>query len=172
MDGATPRYNWHKFLGVPAGAVHVDRSPIRIVLDSRLRLPPSSKLAQTAREIPTWVFTVAEGGDKLRECGVEILVVSREARRRPDIAAVLRTLADRGITRLLVEGGASIHASFLDRGLADRLEIFRAPVMLGAAGHPAVDALAALGLDEALRFIRTGARQLGSDLLESFRANH
>lgn len=149
-----------------------DRSPIRIVLDSRLRLPPSSKLARTAREVPTWVFTVAEGADKLRDCGVEILVAGREARRRPDIAAVLRTLADRGITRLLVEGGAGIHASFLDRGLADRLEIFRAPVMLGAAGHPAIDALAALGLDEALRFIRTGTRRLGSDLLESFRASH
>jgi diaminohydroxyphosphoribosylaminopyrimidine deaminase / 5-amino-6-(5-phosphoribosylamino)uracil reductase len=149
-----------------------DRSPLRIVLDSRLRLPLSSKLARTARETPTWVFTVADGGGELRDCGVEILVVGRDARGRPDIAAMLRTLADSGITRLLVEGGASVHASFIDRGLVDRLEIIRAPLMLGAAGHPAIDSLAALGLDEAPRFIRTCTRRLGSDLLESFRASH
>jgi diaminohydroxyphosphoribosylaminopyrimidine deaminase/5-amino-6-(5-phosphoribosylamino)uracil reductase len=149
-----------------------DRSPVRIILDSRLRLPPSSKLAKTATEIPTWVFTVAEGGGELRDRGVEIFNVGRDARGRPDIAAVLRTLAERGLTRLLVEGGAGIHASFVDRGFADRLEIFRAPLLLGAAGHPAIDALAAFSLDEAPRFIRTGTRRLGTDLLESFRAPH
>jgi len=144
------------------------RSPIRIVLDSRLRLPPSSRLAQTARQIPTWVFTAAEGGSELRERGMEIFVVGRDARGRPDIAAVLRALAGRGITRLLVEGGAGVHASFVDRGFADRLEIFRAPLMLGSAGQPAIGALAALGLDEAPRFVPTGTRRLGADLLESF----
>jgi diaminohydroxyphosphoribosylaminopyrimidine deaminase/5-amino-6-(5-phosphoribosylamino)uracil reductase len=149
-----------------------DRSPVRVVLDSRLRLPPSSRLAQTARELPTWVFTVADGGGELRALGVEIFVVGRDARGRADIAAVLRALADRGITRLLVEGGAGVHASFLDRRLADRLEIFRAPLILGAAGHPSVDALAALGLDEVPHFIRTGVKRLGADLLESFRAAH
>jgi diaminohydroxyphosphoribosylaminopyrimidine deaminase / 5-amino-6-(5-phosphoribosylamino)uracil reductase len=149
-----------------------DRSPVRIVLDSRLRLPASSKLARTAREVPTWVFTVAESGAELRALGVELFVVGRDARGRPDITAVLRMLGDRGITRLLVEGGASVHASFMDRGLADRLEIFRAPLILGAAGHPSVEALAALGLDEAPHFVRTGVRRLGADLLESFRASH
>jgi diaminohydroxyphosphoribosylaminopyrimidine deaminase/5-amino-6-(5-phosphoribosylamino)uracil reductase len=149
-----------------------DRSPVRVVLDSRLRLPPSSKLARAAREIPTWVFTVAEGGGELRALGVEIFVVGRDARGRPDIAAVLRTLADRGITRLLVEGGAGVHASFLDRGFADRLEIFRAPLILGAAGHPSVEAVAAFGLDEVPHFVSTGVRRLGADLLESFRAAH
>ncbi|HEX3663680.1 MAG TPA: bifunctional diaminohydroxyphosphoribosylaminopyrimidine deaminase/5-amino-6-(5-phosphoribosylamino)uracil reductase RibD [Rhizomicrobium sp.] len=149
-----------------------DRSPVRIVLDTQLRLPQPSKLVQTAREIPTWVFTVAEGGDELRACGVDIFVVGRDARGRPDLAAMLRTLADRGITRLLVEGGAGVHASFIDRGFADRVECFRAPMMLGAAGQPAIGSLAALGLDEALRFTRTGTRRFGSDLLESFRASH
>jgi diaminohydroxyphosphoribosylaminopyrimidine deaminase/5-amino-6-(5-phosphoribosylamino)uracil reductase len=85
---------------------------------------------------------------------------------------VLHFLALRGINRLLVEGGASIHASFLDRGLADRLEVFRAPLILGAAGHAAIDALAAFSLDEAPRFASTGVRRLGPDLLESFRRTH
>lgn len=149
-----------------------DRSPIRVILDTRLRLPPSSKLVRTARETPTWVFTVSEGGDELRALGVDIFVMGRDARGRPDIAAILRELARRGITRLLVEGGAGVHASFIDRGFADRVEFFHAPLLLGAAGHAAIGALAAVGLDEAVRFIRTGTRRLGSDLLESFRASH
>jgi diaminohydroxyphosphoribosylaminopyrimidine deaminase/5-amino-6-(5-phosphoribosylamino)uracil reductase len=149
-----------------------DRSPVRVVLDSRLRLPPSSKLVQTAKDTPTWVFTVTEGGAELHASGVEVFVVGKDARGRPDIATVLHALAERGMTRLLVEGGAGVHASFIDRGLADRLEIFQAPRIFGAAGQPAVAALAALGLDEVPRFNRVGIRQTGCDLLESFNATH
>jgi diaminohydroxyphosphoribosylaminopyrimidine deaminase/5-amino-6-(5-phosphoribosylamino)uracil reductase len=144
------------------------RSPLRVVLDTRLRLGVASKLARTARQHPTLLFTSSEGGDGLAECGVEIIPVQRDARGRPEIAAMLRTLAARGITRLLVEGGAGVHAGFLDRGYADRIELFRAPLMLGDGGHPAIDALAALGLSEAPRFASTGVRRLGGDLLESF----
>jgi diaminohydroxyphosphoribosylaminopyrimidine deaminase/5-amino-6-(5-phosphoribosylamino)uracil reductase len=145
-----------------------DRSPIRVVLDTRLRLRVDSKLAQTARTTPTIVFTVAEASGALAALGVEIVRVARDARGRPDIEAVLTELAGRGITRLLVEGGAGVHASFIDRGFADRLELFAAPTALGAAGHPAIEALAAIGLDEAPRFVRSGRRMLGPDLLESF----
>ncbi len=99
-------------------------------------------------------------------------MVPPDARGRPDVAAVLRVLAARGITRLLVEGGAAVHATFLDRGFADRLELFRSPATLGAAGHAAIDALAALSLDEAPRFARAGVQMFGSDLLESFKARH
>ncbi len=139
-----------------------DRSPLRVVLDTRLRLTPGSKLARGG----ALVFTTVDG--KLD--GVETVRVARDARGRPDIGAVLNALAGRGITRLLVEGGAGVHASFLDRGLADRLEVFRAPILIGASGKSAVDALAALDLDEASRFVSTGTRRLGADLLESFAA--
>jgi diaminohydroxyphosphoribosylaminopyrimidine deaminase/5-amino-6-(5-phosphoribosylamino)uracil reductase len=147
-----------------------DRSPIRVVLDTRLRLGEWSKLAQTARDTPTLVFTTAHGGGALEACGVAVIRTVKDARGRPDIAAVLKDLAKRGITRLLVEGGASVHASFLDRGFADRLEIFRAPIVLGASGRNAIDALAALDLDEASRFVSTDRRVLGPDLLESLSA--
>jgi diaminohydroxyphosphoribosylaminopyrimidine deaminase/5-amino-6-(5-phosphoribosylamino)uracil reductase len=147
-----------------------DRSPIRVVLDTRLRLNEWSKLAQTARQTPTLLFTTAEGGGKLEASGIEVVKTARDARGRPDIGAVLNDLAKRGVTRLLVEGGATVHAAFLDRGFADRLEIFRAPIVLGAAGRSAVDALAALDLDEASRFVSRGRRVFGPDMLESFAA--
>ncbi len=147
-----------------------DRSPIRVVLDTRLRLGERSKLAQSARRTPTLVFTVNDGGGRLEASGIEVIKTARDARGRPDVGAVLNELARRGVTRLLAEGGASVHAAFLDRTLADRLEIFRAPVVLGASGRSAVDALAALDLDEASRFVSVGRRMLGPDLLESFAA--
>ena len=147
------------------------RSPLRVVLDSRLRLPEGSNIARTAREVPTVVFTTSTQTDKLSGCGIVVEQVARDARGRPDLAAVLEALARRGITRLLVEGGAGIHAAFLDRGLADRLEVFRAPVVIGGGGHPAVEALAAIGLDEAPKFRSYGVRRLGSDVLESFAAS-
>ena len=148
-----------------------NRSPLRVVLDSRLRLGEWSKLAQTAREVPTVVFTSRPPCGPLTASGIEIVQLARDARGRPDVGAVLNALAERGITRLLVEGGAGVHASFLDRGFADRLEVFGAPAILGAAGHAAIGALSALALDEVPRFVRTGRRVLGRDLLESFAAS-
>lgn len=145
-------------------------SPLRVVLDTRLRLAEQSKLAQTAREIPTLVYSAAASAPALAACGVEIVSVARDARGRPDLGAVLNDLAARGITRLLVEGGASVIASFLDRGYADRVEVFRSAILLGDAGHSAVDALAAFTLDEAPCFRSVGRRILGPDLLESFEA--
>lgn len=146
------------------------QSPMRVMLDTRLKLNEWSKLAQSARETPTLVYTTSDGGGALKASGVEVVRVSKDARGRPDIGAVLNDLASRGVTRLLVEGGSTVHATFLNRGLADRLEVFRAPIMLGSAGRPAVDALAALGLDEAPRFVPLERRTLGNDLLESFTA--
>ena len=146
------------------------RSPLRVILDGRLRLADTSKLARSARQFSTVVFTVAEGGGALMAAGVEVVSVARDPRGRPDIGVVLRELAARGVTRLLVEGGASVHASFLGRGFADRLEVFRGPFALGAAGQAAIDAIGALTLEEAPRFVSTGTLRLGDALLESFRA--
>jgi diaminohydroxyphosphoribosylaminopyrimidine deaminase/5-amino-6-(5-phosphoribosylamino)uracil reductase len=145
-------------------------SPLRVVLDTSLRLNERSKLSQSAREIPTIVFTTSTDGADLRAAGIEIVEVARDVSGRPDIAAVMQALAERGVTRLLVEGGASVHATFLNRGFADRLEVFRAPTLLGGAGRASVEALAAISLDETPRFRCVGRRKLGADLLESFEA--
>lgn len=146
-----------------------DRSPVRVVVDTRRRLAPWSQLAQTAKDIPTLVYTTSpEGGGALEVCGVEVIAVARDVTGRPDLAAVLADLAGRGITRLLVEGGASIHAGFLNRGLADRLEVFSAPMVLGGSGLSSVEALSALALSEAPKFRMTARRSLGPDLLVSY----
>ncbi|HSZ74532.1 MAG TPA: bifunctional diaminohydroxyphosphoribosylaminopyrimidine deaminase/5-amino-6-(5-phosphoribosylamino)uracil reductase RibD, partial [Rhizomicrobium sp.] len=136
-----------------------DRSPMRVVLDTHLRLSPQSKLAQTAHQIPTLVFTAAEGGEALQKLGVEIVRTSTDPQGRPDAHAVLAELARRGLTRLLVEGGAMVHAGF-DKW-ADRLEIFRGPANLGVGLRSAVN-------PQLNRFTHVATRCLGPDLLESY----
>jgi diaminohydroxyphosphoribosylaminopyrimidine deaminase/5-amino-6-(5-phosphoribosylamino)uracil reductase len=138
-------------------------SPLRVVLDSRLRLPEASKLARTAREHPTLIFTTSDGGEGLRARGVEIVKLMRDAQGRVDIAAVLHALAQRGVTRLLVEGGATVVSAFLAARFADRLELFTAPLTLGEAGRGAAPNLA-----ETPNFMRVNRRVLGPDTLESF----
>lgn len=146
-----------------------DRSPARVVLDSGLRLTERSKLAQTAREIPTLVFTTAtQGGEVLQACGVEVIRTDPDVAGKPRLEAVMANLAARGITRLLVEGGATVHAAFLNGGLADRLEVFTSPVALGAAGLSSVGALSAATLGEAPRFKLARRRSIGPDLLISY----
>ena len=103
-----------------------DRSPLRVVLDTRLKLTEWSKLAQTPRDCRRWSLR-RRGAAGWWPAG------SRSPRSRATCAVGpiwggAADLARRGITRLLVEGGATVHAAFLDRGLADRLEVFRAPL--------------------------------------------
>jgi diaminohydroxyphosphoribosylaminopyrimidine deaminase / 5-amino-6-(5-phosphoribosylamino)uracil reductase len=146
-------------------------SPLRVILDSQLRLPATSRLAVTAARRPTLVFTAAEGGQALTDLSVEVVKLPRDARGRPDLGAMLTELSKRNVTRLLVEGGATVHAAFLDRGFANALEVFTAPVVLGGSGRSAIDALAALTLGEAPTFTRTQLRKIGADLLVSYCAN-
>ena len=138
-----------------------DRSPIRIVLDSKLRLPVKSKLAQSARDVPLIDFTCANGGSELENLGVEIVRVKADANGKPDLGEVIRALAARGLTRLLVEGGPTLQAALIAAHLADRLYLYQAPNMVGATGLAAPD----------LRGVtreRVERLALGADVLESF----
>jgi diaminohydroxyphosphoribosylaminopyrimidine deaminase/5-amino-6-(5-phosphoribosylamino)uracil reductase len=147
-----------------------DRSPLRIVLDSRLRLPLTSQLAKTARAIPVLVVTsAARGGEALRDAGVEILRADADAQGRPDLGATLKMLAGRGLTRLLVEGGSKVHRAFTVAGLVDLVYRYVAPHELGR-GVPS-------GLTELLleaerpggKVERLSRLALGPDHLESYR---
>ncbi len=145
------------------------RSPLRIILDSQLRTPVGSKLVRTAREHPTIIFTVEQGGgDALAAQGVSIERVQADEAGRPDIAAVLQALASRGLTRLLVEGGPGVQASFLARKLVDVIHVYRAPLLIGAGGRPAIESTSPTELTAAPRLKLIERLAFGPDILESF----
>jgi diaminohydroxyphosphoribosylaminopyrimidine deaminase/5-amino-6-(5-phosphoribosylamino)uracil reductase len=119
-------------------------SPIRVVFDTKLRLPATSRLVETATDVPTWVICNADASgaaeDALVTSGVEILRAPSSAEGRIDVTAALRLLAARGVVSLMVEGGAELAGSILAARLADELHAFVAPSLLGPRGRPgAVD---------------------------------
>ena len=146
-----------------------NRSPLRIVLDARGRLRPSSKIARTAKRTPTLVFTAdPKSAAALSKCGVELVAAKPSAEGRIDITAMLKELGRRGVTRLLVEGGRTVQSSFLRTGMADRLELFTAPLILGSQQRNAAAVVTKEAPREMQQFVRIGQRRLGPDLLESF----
>jgi diaminohydroxyphosphoribosylaminopyrimidine deaminase / 5-amino-6-(5-phosphoribosylamino)uracil reductase len=114
------------------------RNPIRIILDSGLRTPEEARVLNVA-EAQSWIVT-AEGADpekaeRLRERGVEVFAVARGAKGL-DLDAVLKALFEKGITHLLVEGGASVNGEFLKAGLINKIMAFIAPKLVGGADAP------------------------------------
>jgi diaminohydroxyphosphoribosylaminopyrimidine deaminase/5-amino-6-(5-phosphoribosylamino)uracil reductase len=140
------------------------RSPVRVVLDSALRLPLDSRLVETARETPVWVIAgpdapgVAE--EALRAKGVEVLRVAA-AGKAIDLAAALKLLAGRGITRLMVEGGPTLAAALLAADLIDEAILFQSAKVVGEGGIEALDKPAAAALTQQLKPVST--EPIGSD---------
>ena len=85
-----------------------------------------------------------------------------------DMQAVLAALAARGVRSVLVEGGGKLAAALVMAGLVDRLDWFRAPIVLGAEGKPAIAELALHHLADAPLWRRLALRELGPDLWESY----
>ena len=144
-------------------------SPVRVVLDTRLRLAPGSAMARSARETPVWVVAASEASPQaagtLRDLGVEVLHAPAQAGRL-DLAAVLRLLAERGITRLMVEGGPTVAASFVSADLVDEAVLFHAANTIGSDG---IDALEGLRLDALTRRLTSRGREpVGDDSVEFF----
>ena len=125
------------------------RSPVRVVLDRALRISGASRLVHSARETPLWVMTssIAEApaAMKLGAAGAQVLrVEAAKAGGGLDLVAVLHALSEKGITRLMVEGGSHIASSFVAADLVDEAWLLRGPETIGIDGIPA---LAGLPLD-------------------------
>ena len=109
------------------------RIPARVVLDRFARLPMESRLVQTAREIPVWLAVGSDAPadrlDRLKEAGVDILTFSSSD--LIPIPALLKELAKRGVTNLLVEGGSRVLGGFLDAGCIDEVDVYIAPIIEG-----------------------------------------
>jgi diaminohydroxyphosphoribosylaminopyrimidine deaminase/5-amino-6-(5-phosphoribosylamino)uracil reductase len=146
------------------------RSPVRVVLDRSLRIPGSSRLVHSARETPLWVMTSdvseAPAAMKLGAAGAQVIRVDTTATPPGlDLAAVLLALAEKGITRLLVEGGARVASSFVAADLVDEVWLLRGPDSVGADGVSALNALPLSAVTESPAFKRRGSEMLQRDTL-------
>jgi riboflavin-specific deaminase-like protein len=143
-------------------------SPIRVILDSDLRTPPSATVVQTARETPTILFTstrhAPERASVLSDAGAEVVPVPDAAPGRLDLEKVLGNLVDRGIGKLLVEGGSAVITSFVAGDLWDRLVAVMAPMIIGD-GTSTVGDLGIENLSTAPRAKTVCVYQAGDDIV-------
>jgi diaminohydroxyphosphoribosylaminopyrimidine deaminase/5-amino-6-(5-phosphoribosylamino)uracil reductase len=145
-------------------------NPLRVVLDTHLRLPSKGKLAQVTPELRTLVFhgphASARRREQLLRRGVELKQVPLDARGRLRLLPVLRELARRDVMRLLVEGGGRVHAAFLEQRLADRAAVFLSPRILGdAKALSLADGKPKRRLSEAIALGSVQVRRFGPDIL-------
>jgi diaminohydroxyphosphoribosylaminopyrimidine deaminase/5-amino-6-(5-phosphoribosylamino)uracil reductase len=120
------------------------RSPVRVVLDRNLRIPAASRLVRSARETPLWVIgselAEAAAATRLGAAGAQVIRMPPAAISGLDPDAVLQALAEKGITRLLVEGGSRVAGSFVAADLVDEIWLFRGTEAIGPDGVDALDA--------------------------------
>ena len=146
-----------------------ERSPVRVVLDRALRLPGASRLVHSARQTPLWVVTSelaeASAATKLGAAGAQVIRMAPSIGAGLDLPAVLHALADRGITRLMVEGGAKVASSFVSANLVDEIWLLRGLQAIGADGIAALDALPLTAITQSPRFSVRASETLDMDTL-------
>jgi diaminohydroxyphosphoribosylaminopyrimidine deaminase/5-amino-6-(5-phosphoribosylamino)uracil reductase len=147
------------------------RSPVRVVLDRAQRLPAAARLVHSARETPLWVMTSepaeADAAIRLGAAGAQVIGVPAAVSPQPglDLPTVLRELAGRGITRLMVEGGARVASSLVAASLVDEVWLLRGPEPIGADGVAALDALPLTTITQSSAFRLRANDRLDRDTL-------
>ena len=146
--------------------------PVRIVADSRLRTPLTSKLATTTGEARTVLASgldIEEDAERpFLALGVEVWSLPIAPAGGVSVTAISSRCAEEGLDTLFIEGGGRLAASFLQAGLIDRIEWFRAPIILGGDGLPCVATLGLEALAEAPKFRRESIQESGADIWETY----
>jgi diaminohydroxyphosphoribosylaminopyrimidine deaminase/5-amino-6-(5-phosphoribosylamino)uracil reductase len=149
-----------------------EHTPVRVIFDSRLRLPLTRAVVATAGRIPTWFIARTDCDEArrqtLRELGVEVIGIEPGDDGYPDFTRALEALAERGITRVLAEGGSHLAAALLRKGLVDRLAWFRSPRLMGGDGVPVARAFGVESIADMPSFERLSVIEADGDILETY----
>lgn len=145
------------------------KQPIRVVVDSQARTPPTAKVIRSA-DTPCIIAVTEKAPNErveaLRRAGAEVWQLPSDSNGQVDLRELLKQLAERDIVSVLVEGGSELSGSFVKQGLVDRVILFIAPLLIG--GRNAVPAIGGEGVDkltDALRLTKIRLRRLGEDLV-------
>lgn len=148
------------------------RSPVRIVLDTNARLPLESRLVKSAGDIPLWLLVAADAEvekvDALSAAGCTVIRLARAKGEPIDPRTAVRALGQRGITKLMVEGGSAVARAFLDADLADEVIISQSDLIIGDGGilpfgERGVDLVAS-----SVFYRKVGSRRFGADTMTHF----
>jgi len=146
------------------------RNPLRICLDSKLRIPIDAQVLRDDGR--TLIVTTDEHGkdkiEKIRKLGKEVLVVQKGADGRVELRPLMKALAQRGISSILVEGGSEVITSFLKAGLINRMVVITAPLILGK-GIEAIGDLGIIDLDKAVKPTACEIKRVGEDVVFDLR---
>jgi diaminohydroxyphosphoribosylaminopyrimidine deaminase / 5-amino-6-(5-phosphoribosylamino)uracil reductase len=148
------------------------RQPVRIVLDRMLKHSPESRLGRTAKDHPVWLLHSPVAPDAARKAWAATgatLIETPGTNGHLDLTAALRTLAGKGLTRILSEGGSTVAAALVKAGLVDDLALFTGGVLIGSEGHPAMGSLALNMLTQAPRLLQNETCQIGHDVYSLWR---
>jgi diaminohydroxyphosphoribosylaminopyrimidine deaminase/5-amino-6-(5-phosphoribosylamino)uracil reductase len=142
-----------------------------VVLDSKLRLPVEGRLAATASTTPLWLVTgeaaPQDRADALAARGAQVLRAASSGSTL-DLSAALRLLAERGITRVMVEAGPILSAALVRADLVDEAVVFRSPNPIGSDGIDALEGLTLEALTGSPHLRPTGRESIGDDTVEFF----
>jgi diaminohydroxyphosphoribosylaminopyrimidine deaminase/5-amino-6-(5-phosphoribosylamino)uracil reductase len=139
-------------------------------LDRSLRTPGDSRLVHSARATPLWLMAseIAEpaAATRLGAAGAEVIHVA-DCNDTPglDLAAVLHALSEKGITRILVEGGARVASAFISAKLADEIWLLRGEATIGEGGVDALDQLPLTTITQSPGWRARSSERLGPDIL-------
>jgi len=142
------------------------RRPIRVLIDGRLRVPPTARLYQPPGDTRTWVLCRegVKGIESARDRAERVLVVPAAAGERIDLVAAFERLAIEGLTTVLVEGGGQLAAALLRAELVDEVHWLIAPSLIGGDGRPALGPLALESLADLISLDSVVVRRRGGDL--------
>jgi diaminohydroxyphosphoribosylaminopyrimidine deaminase/5-amino-6-(5-phosphoribosylamino)uracil reductase len=147
------------------------RSPVRVVLDTQLRLPLARALVATAQAVPTWVVAGPDADTEtqqtLQNHGLKVFRVGAHGAQL-DLAAVMTLLAQQGITRLMVEGGPILAAALVAENLVDAAVLLRSRRPIGGEGIDALEGMPLTALTQSPHLRARAIESLGEDIAETF----
>lgn len=145
------------------------RDPLRVVLDTELRLSPRARMLTGNPEAETWIFCGPEADQNkaaaLEKAGARIILAKLDMEGRVDLHFVMHHMVSEGKNSVLVEGGGEIHAALLKQDLVDQVNLFFAPFFLGKEGVPLIGDLGEGSQLDSRRFVISRSRRFGEDLM-------
>lgn len=150
-----------------------DRSPLRIVVDSRLRLPAAAQLVKMAKKFPTWILTSqpddSPNARALSAKGVRVVSLPANSQGSVEMASMAKFLSGEGLMSILAEGGQGLATALLTAGLIQRLVWFRAPVILGGDAMAAIGDLDRSSLVSNIQWVRQRLQSFDDDVMEIYK---